>query len=385
MVSCLGVLKAGKIMVAVDPLFPRERLNFIADDSKAAAIVAYGDHFQLATDLAGRDRAAINLDTIDGSMSSDSIGLKRSATDPAILRYTSGSTGRPKGVIRDHRRNLFSYMSRVNRSAICPEDRVIILRALSFGASDTFSALMAGAAVFPFDIKTRGLRDLGRFLCTEGITYFVGTPSIFRYFARELKDGDELPSIRIVKLGGEPLFRADVELYKKHFSANCVLLNQLSGNEMGPVCQYWIAKETEITGPMVSVGYPVEGKKITLLNDEKEEVGTNQIGEIAVASPYLSSGYWNDAKLTNDKFLPAGPMGDEPLYLSGDLGRKLPDGCLIYVGRKDAQVKIRGAKVEIAEIEAVLSEHPQIKHSVVGGRGSKAYKVKFSYWTGASR
>jgi acyl carrier protein len=134
---------------------------------------------------------------------------------------------------------------------------------------------------------------------------------------------------------------------------------------MGPVCQYWIAKETEITGPMVSVGYPVEGKKITLLNDEKEEVGTNQIGEIAVASPYLSSGYWNDAKLTNDKFLPAGPMGDEPLYLSGDLGRKLPDGCLIYVGRKDAQVKIRGAKVEIAEIEAVLSEHPQIKHSVV--------------------
>jgi amino acid adenylation domain-containing protein len=363
-ISCLGVLKAGKIMLAVDPSFPAKRLNFIAQDSRAEAILAYGDDFQLATHLADRDRPAINLDAIGSARSSIQPRVKRSPADPAVLGYTSGSTGRPKGVLRNHRRSLSAYRSLINTCAICPEDRVIILRRLSFNTNDTFSPLMAGAAAFPFDIKLRNFRDLADFLCVEEITHFVATPSIFRYFAQELKEGEKIPSIRIIKLGGEPLFRADVDYYKRHFSPNCVLLNQLSGNEMGPVCQYWLTQETEIASALVPVGYPLEGKKVFLLNEEKGEVRTGQIGEIAVASRYLSSGYWNNDDLTGDRFLP-GKAADEALYLSGDLGRKLSDGCLIYIGREDDQVKIRGAKVEISEIEAVLLEHPKIKHSAI--------------------
>jgi acyl carrier protein len=169
----------------------------------------------------------------------------------------------------------------------------------------------------------------------------------------------------MIQLGGEPLYKADLEHYKKHFASNCILRNGLSGNEMGPICQYWITKKTEINSSIVPVGYPVEGKKIVLLDDEQRKVGVNQIGEIAVTSRYLSSGYWNKSELTKDKFLAGDECGDERFYLSGDLGRMLPDGCVIYLGRKDDQIKIRGAKVEIGEVQAVLSEHPQIKYSAI--------------------
>lgn len=363
--SFLGVLKAGKIMVAVDPFFPIDRLKLMADDTKSEAIIAYGDHVQLASDLANQERRVIDIDALASHVSADNTGLKRSAADPAILRYTSGSTGKPKGVLTNHRKNLATYMPRINGSHICPEDRVIILRRLTFTAADTFSTLLTGAAAFPFDIKERGLLDLGGFLRDEEITYLVATPSIFRCFAQELKEHEEFPDLRVVQMGGEPLFRADLEHYRKHFSPNCFLLNQFSSGEMGPVCHYWISKETEIDTPIVPAGFPVEGKKVFLFDDERKEVEDNEIGEIAVASRYLSSGYWNDSELTSNRFFNSEANSDERLYLSGDLGRMSPDGCLIYVGRKDDQVKIRGAKVEIREVEAILSEHPRIKGSAV--------------------
>ena len=364
-ISCVGVLKAGKIMVALDPSLPISQLIFTADDSRAEAIVTYGDNVERGIQLANRDRSVIYVDALRNSASADNIGLKRSPHDPAIIRYTSGSTGRPKGVTTNHRQNLFSYMLLINGSYICPEDRAIILRRLSFSNKDTLSGLMAGVALFPFDLKERGAHDIGRFLHTEEVTYFAATPSIFRNFAQELTDGEEFPHLRMIKLGGEPLFRADVELYKKHFPPNCILLNQLSSHEMGNICQYWITKETNIVSTIVPVGYPVEGKTVLLVDDEHKKVEVNQIGEIAVASSYLSTGYWNNSALTNDKFLASEENSDERTYLSGDLGRLLPDGCLVHVGRKDDQVKIRGAKVEISEVEAVLSEHPQIKQSAV--------------------
>ena len=364
-ISCLGVLKAGKLLVAVDPSWPIDRLTFMAEDSKAAAILIYGDNLIHAKNLETRVRPIINIDALSGDISSDNIGVTPSPLDPANIRYTSGSTGTPKGVIRSHCRNLFTYRLSINRGRICPDDRMIILRPLGFSITDTFTGLMAGATAVPFDIKGQGLPGLGKFLHTEEITYFIATPSIFRYFAQELNDGEEFPRLRMVKLGGEPCLKIDIELYKKHFSSNCLLLNQLAGNEMGPICEYWITKETEIDMPVVPVGYPVEGKQVFLVDEELQEVGANQTGEIAVSSRYLSSGYWNNSEGTKEKFLPGNDSLEAPLYLSGDVGRKLSDGCLIYLGRKDDQIKIRGAKVEVGEILAVISEHPQIKNAAV--------------------
>jgi len=111
----------------------------------------------------------------------------------------------------------------------------------------------------------------------------------------------------------------------------------------------------------VLVGYPVPGKTILLLDDNGQEVECGQVGEIAVKTRYLASGYWRMPELTRAKFLPDPNGGSERIYLTGDLGQSLPDGFMIHRGRKDFQVKIRGYRIEISEIETALLGHPKVK------------------------
>ena len=122
---------------------------------------------------------------------------------------------------------------------------------------------------------------------------------------------------------------------------------------------------------MVPVGYPVEDNEILLLNDDGEQVGFNDIGEIAAKSRYLSPGYWHRPDLTQAVFRPDPEGSDERIYRTGDLGHMLPDGCLVDLGRKDDQVKIRGYRVEVDEIEIALIEHPAIKEAVVVARADQ--------------
>ena len=124
-------------------------------------------------------------------------------------------------------------------------------------------------------------------------------------------------------------------------------------------------KETPIQGLAVPVGYPMEGYEISLLDEDGEEVEANQIGEIVVKSSYLPSGFWNRPDLTEASFLPVPGRGEERMYRTGDLGRRLSDGCLIHMGRKDHQVKVRGHRIEVAEIEAALRNLDAVKETVV--------------------
>ena len=116
---------------------------------------------------------------------------------------------------------------------------------------------------------------------------------------------------------------------------------------------------------MVPVGYAIEDMEVSLLDEEGQKVDFCRVGEIAVKSRYLSPGYWRRADLTRDKFLPGPDRGDKVTFLTGDLGRMLPDGCLYHLGRKDFQVKIRGHRIEVTEIELALLSLPSIKEAVV--------------------
>ena len=182
---------------------------------------------------------------------------------------------------------------------------------------------------------------------------------------------EEFPKLRVINLAGEPVYRADIELYKKHFSPECLLVNTFGAHEVGPIRLYVIDKETRITGEIAPVGYEFPGKEILLLDDNGQEVGFNQVGEIAVRSRYLSLGFWRRPDLTEAKFLPDPNGGDRRIYLTGDLGRMLPDGCLEHLGRKDFQVKIRGLRVEVAEVEGALRSMGAIREAVVIAREDK--------------
>jgi amino acid adenylation domain-containing protein len=363
--SCLGILKAGKILIAVDPSFPVERLAYILEDSQAGAVLTESKNLSLAMALAKTARQVVNIDVLDKNFSDENIGLQLSADAPAEIRYTSGSTGQPKGIVRSHRRNLHSAMLTINTAHVCSEDRVLILRNLSYGSRDILKGLLAGAALFPFNIKKDGLSGLAAYINQQKITCYAAVASTFRYFINEVGAKEIFPSVRLIQLGGEPLSKREVDAYKEHFSDDCILMNRLSCGEAGNLCRYFIDKQTEISTPIVPVGYPVEGKEIFLLDNNRNKVEGNQVGEIAVRSRYLSTEYWRRPELTSAKFLPDPSGGDKRIYLTGDLGRMLPDGRLVYLGRKDLEVKIRGSKVAITEIEMALRDCAYVKDAAV--------------------
>ena len=261
---------------------------------------------------------------------------------PACLVYTSGSTGIPKGVVQNHRSLLAVTMNYTNCFHLTCEDRLSFLYSpgVIAAARIMWLALCNGAALCICDLKGDGILNLADWLRQERITLFTSVASVFRNFTSILTEADRFPDLRLIRLGGEPTLPRDVESYKKHFSENCLLVNRIGSTETGTYSWYCMDKETPIEGLAVPVGYPMEGYEILLLDENGEEVEANQIGEIVVKSRYLPSGFWNRPDLTKASFLPAPGGGKERMYRTGDLGRRLLDGCLIHMGRKDHQVKV---------------------------------------------
>jgi acyl-CoA synthetase (AMP-forming)/AMP-acid ligase II/acyl carrier protein len=231
------------------------------------------------------------------------------------------------------------------------------------GAHDTFSALLNGASLYPYNVKDKGPAAMADWLIRNQITIYCSVPTVFRYFLETLTGEENFPSLRLIKLIGEPVSKRDVELYQKYFSRQCLLLNRLGSTETGTIRWYFIDKKTQIDGNIVPVGYPADDHEVLLLDGGGREVESEGVGEIAVKSRYLTAGYWRRPDLTDAVFLPA--AGDERIYRTGDIGRMLPGGRLLCLGRKDSQVKIRGHRVELTEIEMALMDFPSIKNAVV--------------------
>jgi acyl-coenzyme A synthetase/AMP-(fatty) acid ligase/acyl carrier protein len=180
-----------------------------------------------------------------------------------------------------------------------------------------------------------------------------------------IKEGQWFPKLRLIALGSEPLLVRDVVLYKQHFSPNCILVNRLGSTEALNFCFYFIDQQTEFSSHTVPAGYPVNDKEVLLIDEAGAPVGPGSIGEMTVRSPYLSPGYWHKPELTEKVFLADLEGGENRIYLTGDLGLIRPDGCLEYFGRKDFQIKIRGHRVELSEIEAALLNMDDLKEAAV--------------------
>ena len=169
-------------------------------------------------------------------------------------------------------------------------------------------------------------------------------------------------TVRLVVLGGEPVVKRDVERYRQHFTPRCRLVNGLGPTESTVTLQHVIDHETAITRAAVPVGRAVDNTEVVLL----DETGTAAVlGEIVIQSEHVALGYWQRPDLTAAAFEPAPEGNARRRYRTGDLGRLLPDGTIEFVGRRDTQVKIRGHRVELGEVEARLLEHPHVEEAVV--------------------
>ena len=364
-VAMFAILKAGKFYVPLDPFLPVGKSKDILLDSTAALIVTNRNNAAHAAMLAADGCQLIQIEDVDSNARTENPELLIAPDAIAYLVYTSGSTGQPKAVIHNHRYVLYHGYEYSHSFRISTADRMSMVVPWNFtgGGFIIYSTLLNGASLFPIDLKAEGLEIYARSLVDEQITIYHSTPTVFRHLINVLNPDDDLKHIRLIRLGGEPVTYADVMMYQHHFSRDCILLNSLAATECGVIARYFLDKDTRLSESNVPVGYASEAKEILLLAEDGKTVGANEIGEIAVRTQYLSSGYWRRPDLCASKFLRPADEGDQQVYLTGDLGRMTSDGCLYHLGRKDLQVKIRGYRIEPAEVERALLAHDGIEEA----------------------
>lgn len=363
-VTILGILKAGKFYVALNPQSAPAALNHILTGCNPGLIVTDAKYSPLLASLGQHASHCVKLDELyahgidtdpDQFIAPDSI---------AYIYFTSGSTGPPKGVTDSHRNILHNVMRYTNNLCIGSADRLSLIQPCAFSGtvSSLFGALLNGAAVFPFDLSSNGMAQLARWIDSEELTIFHSVPAIFEQLASQ--EG-QYRHLRVIRLEGDRSAPAHIEAYRRYFTSNCILVNGLGTTETGIIRQFFIDHATQLPSGPVPVGEAVEDMEIRLLDDDGNCVPDGQIGEIAVRSKYLAVGYWNNPELTAERMIPDKMDLGYRIYRTGDMGRMIGDGCLQYIERKDFARRIRGQRIEFAEIENALCSLPAIRNAVV--------------------
>lgn len=371
MVAALaGAIKAGIPFVPLDRSAPVQRLTHMLNDAQATLILTDSKNESAARELAERANTKVTIvNTAEGlsGISAENPSIYPEGDQTAFILYTSGSSGIPKGVVQSYR-NITYYIAQFTHSlAVNHQDRIALLTTYShaIGILDIWASLLNGATLHLCDLKLdASIQRFSSWLNSEGITIYHSVPSVFRFLMKNLPEDVKLPSLRMILLGGEVVTRADFELYKKNCAEHCLFVNFLGCSELMVISFYMLDKESEVNHAKLPAGYAVHGIDVRIVNDNGREAGIFEIGQLVYLSKYLSPGYWKQAGATERVFASAPDTGAR-LYRSGDYGRLLPNGCLEYHGRNDTQLKIRGYRVDLNEIESTLDHIPFIQQSIV--------------------
>ena len=352
----LGVLKAGRIYLALDSGEAGERLATMIADSGSRLILTDGENLATANSLAA---GQIEIWQIAGNLAGPSINVALPEPLPengAWLMYTSGSTGTPKGVWQDHCGVVHHTRVYSELIGLSPDDRLSLLTACHLAASAThlFGALLTGATLCLFNVRTQGIGRLAIWLKEQRITMYHSVPTVFRQLAPLAGQNNSFATVRVARLGGEPVLRGDVELFHRHCPENCRLMHALSSTETGLISAFLIDRQTTWSARRLPVGRAVRGAEVRLLDETGQPVLDGGEGKIAVHSAHLARGYWRQPGLTAEKFRAAGQDSRLRTFVSDDRGRFLADGLLEHLGRADQVVKIRGQRVDLGEVETAL-------------------------------
>ncbi|MEO7027442.1 MAG: amino acid adenylation domain-containing protein, partial [Caulobacteraceae bacterium] len=363
--ALLGVMKAGAAYVPVDWSFPRERIQTIAADCAARAIVTWGAG---DPELAGDGLERIDLAGA-GAAIADEAGWgpacptgSISPEDIAYIIYTSGSTGQPKGVMIRHRNARHFVEAESSVLGLTERDRVFGAFSLAFDMSieTMWTAWRAGAELIcASEELARSSHDLPAVLAARGVSVWHVTPSLLGAV------DEDVPSLRLINLGGEACPAALVERWWRP--------GRRLVNTYGPTETAVTATWAELTPDRpVTIGRALPGYHTWIVDDALRPVAPGAVGELVIGGAGVGAGYVGRPKLTADKFIDAphlvaaGPVErTAKVYRTGDLARLAASGEIEFLGRADTQIKVRGYRVELEEIESVLAEHPQIGQAAV--------------------
>ncbi|MEW6735756.1 MAG: amino acid adenylation domain-containing protein, partial [Acidobacteriota bacterium] len=376
-VALLGILKAGGAYVPIDPGYPRERMAFMFEDANTKIILTQQ---RLRTGIASLGATIICLDSDWQEIATHSRENLDSINQPdnlAYVIYTSGSTGRPKASMISHA-SIASYAKTAMAAyQLKPGDRVLQFASISFdtSAEEIYPCLITGATLV---LRTAAMLDsIDQFLnrcLIWGITVLDLPTAYWHELTLALNGKRQLPaSLRLVIIGGEAALPDYLAQWQQKVGAQVRLVNTYGPTEATIVTtmqQLAPVTETKEQWKNVPIGCAIRGASVYLLNQNLQPVPVGVVGELHISGVGLARGYLNRPDITAEKFIP-NPYSSQAgarLYRTGDLARYLEDGSIEYLGRTDHQVKLRGYRIELAEIESVLRQHNSVQECIVIAR-----------------
>ncbi|MDT7614333.1 MAG: hypothetical protein QOF00_1780 [Pseudonocardiales bacterium] len=373
-VGLWSVMKAGRILVALDAHLPVERLRQIVELAGSTTCVTDADHAGLAAELGipttlRLDEMAAGVDPADtAACAADRAALAAVPParlgDPMCIVFTSGSTGKPKGVVTTHGYSLNDAYAGSNVFGIGPDDRVTQVLPLSFAAGFTLMlmALLNGAGIWAYDPRDRGVRGLEPWITGQGLTMLNCTPHLLRSLVGALSPGQTLDTVRLVATVGEAVYWRDYDALRPHLQPGASFFNWTGSSEVGNLSFFEIPDGATVLDGAVPAGRVVANKELRVLKEDGAPVTPGEVGELLVASDYLAGGYWRNPEAEALKF--GRDDHGRRFCRPGDMGR-VENGVLSFAGRTDAAVKIRGYLVDPSEVEAAILDSDAVSEVAV--------------------
>ncbi|MEL6604843.1 MAG: amino acid adenylation domain-containing protein [Cyanobacteria bacterium J06614_10] len=373
-ISMMAVLKSGGAYVPLDPTYPRERLEYMLEDSEISILLTKE---KFSAEFSSETITAVHLDTDWTLISQEDASNPESPVsidNLAYIIYTSGSTGKPKGVLIEHK-SLHNFVQSLSQKyAVTPNDRVLQFASISFDVAveEVFITLVQGATLVLRSEEM--LRSISTFLqvCKEWNLSILNLPTAFWHkICAEFPQVDIPACVRLVVIGSERAIPRWLTAWKRYVSPEIRLVNAYGPTEAtvgSTLCDLAGPQAVETSSNRVlPIGKPIDNVQTYILDRDLQPVEKGIAGELCIAGKGLARGYLNRPELTDRQFIYIQPPGqpETRVYKTGDWVRYREDGNLEFLDRIDRQEKIRGFRIELSEIESVLELHSSVQQAIV--------------------
>ena len=360
-VAILGILKSGRVYIPLEPSYPKNRLKYMLEDANPNIVLTNFENSLLFNSL--------SIDTIVLNEEADKIkdcselplSTLIQPNQLAYIIYTSGSTGEPKGVMVEHM--AAAHASTAHAKYYKGQITGLLSSTISFDVSllTIFHLLTSGGSVCIPDKKD--LKDTSRLIDVikkNSVNYLLCVPSLYSLILNKCK---RLNSLKIVSLTGDIIPNSIINLHAE-YAPNALLYNEYGPSEyaIGTSISKIYDSDTRCFSSSITVGKPLPDTNIYILNSDLQPLPSNTKGEICISGKGLAKGYLNNPDLSIKKFV---CLNGVKIYRTGDFGKILPNGNLDFLGRMDRQVKIKGHRIEIGEVEHVIKKYSNIDQVVV--------------------